>query len=908
MERRPTHQPSRRQGLTPCRRIAHRRGSNRRAAYRDAGITLIEVLVAFIVLMVTVIPLSYLLTSTLASASTARRREAALQLADSWVEILSNTTPPTGLDGTILQGWNTPSVPSGAIAPRSTSVAGTNFTVSADYSYQSVNQTGQSDLCTDEEPPSPNHPGVIQLQIRVTWDNGNQQLFDTTNINYPKPGLQTQGFIAVQVTNAGGLDAHGNTAAQRLEAVNINVSGGGLGATTLSLNPDPNGCAFVQVPPATGYIVAVQQPTSGALSDYSGIPPFVDLNGNTSDSYTETVNVTAETTVAVTYDEGIGTSISYGGASAVAGGVECPGSSSLNCLTLGNGSPNAVAAWVGTSSSWASTTLAGTTTIAQVACTSGDSTCVGVGDEMGSGSTGVILTTSTNFGAVNADQPPSGVTDITSVACPSTNGCYTLGKTSTGPVLLAGAVGQTGGNSDYWTIVAPTSTTFSSLSSLACPTTTTCVVGESASVSGGATTAGVLRLDGDPAGLATSHSWTPTFTPEIVPSTLQSVGQIACPSTSECEATAVGDSTSPSDPTILTASIGTAPDQWVGESTFPTGTGSITGLSCTSSDCVAIGTVASGGPAIWTGNLATSGSPHDWAAVPAGTNGLPTGVSAVTSVGCGIPSGTDTAACVVAATPNSQSAPALLLEGSLTGSWVWNSTTASTSSSVLYYTGVACEAPGSAGSLCTAAGATASGPVVVTASGPSSSSWSVATPSSLPGATVTGIPLETSPATLASWTTRVTQAQAGTSNVSTLSNNLYPLPSGYSIVAGDCSSEASTWSEGSLMALPGGTATVTVPLGLLPLQVVSSLGSPVAGAAVTLTASWPTADNCTADTYTLPTTDPQGFTTTSVPYGTYTYSVNGTTVTGTTVTVGPTSVTVSPGATTYLPKPILVLS
>lgn len=314
------------------------------------------------------------------------------------------------------------------------------------------------------------------------------------------------------------------------------------------------------------------------------------------------------------------------------------------------------------------------------------------------------------------------------------------------------------------------------------------------------------------------------------------------------------------------------------------------------------------GPAIWTGNLATSGSPHDWAAVPAGTNGLPTGVSAVTSVGCGIPSGTDTAACVVAATPNSQSAPALLLEGSLTGSWVWNSTTASTSSSVLYYTGVACEAPGSAGSLCTAAGATASGPVVVTASGPSSSSWSVATPSSLPGATVTGIPLETSPATLASWTTRVTQAQAGTSNVSTLSNNLYPLPSGYSIVAGDCSSEASTWSEGSLMALPGGTATVTVPLGLLPLQVVSSLGSPVAGAAVTLTASWPTADNCTADTYTLPTTDPQGFTTTSVPYGTYTYSVNGTTVTGTTVTVGPTSVTVSPGATTYLPKPILVLS
>ena len=261
---------------------------------------------AFVVLMITVVPLTYVLNSALAGATSARQREAALQLADSWIEILSNSTPPTRADGSVITNTpQTPTAPAGAIAPNST-LAGTNYTVEANYSFQTVNQTGQSDLCTDGAPPSPSHPGVIQLQVTVYWDGRKQSLTDTTNINYPKPGLQTEGFLAVQVNNQGETDVFGNAAALRLTAVSISVSGGSLGSP-LTLNPDANGCAFAQVPVGT-YTVQINQPSSLALAGYSGTPPFVDTNGNTSDSFpNQSVTVTGETTVSVTFDEGINT-------------------------------------------------------------------------------------------------------------------------------------------------------------------------------------------------------------------------------------------------------------------------------------------------------------------------------------------------------------------------------------------------------------------------------------------------------------------------------------------------------------------------------------------------------------------------------------------------------------------------
>ena len=199
------------------------------------------------------------------------------------------------------------------------------------------------------------------------------------------------------------------------------------------------------------------------------------------------------------------------------------------------------------------------TNLFQVGCTSGGSpVCVGVGDNVtGGSSTGVILTTTSNLGTIHSDTVPGGVTSISDVACPTSNGCYALGTTSSGVVLLAGAVGQTTPLQDTWVAVSPPSTSFASLSSIACaPTTNTCLAGESASIGGGPTTPGVLRLDGDPATLATNPAWTPTFNLESTPPNLQSTGVLTCPTATECLATGTGDSTSPSDPTILSAAIG----------------------------------------------------------------------------------------------------------------------------------------------------------------------------------------------------------------------------------------------------------------------------------------------------------------------------------------------------------------
>ena len=98
----------------------------------------------------------------------------------------------------------------------------------------------------------------------------------------------------------------------------------------------------------------------------------------------------------------------------------------------------------------------------------------------------------------------------------------------------------------------------------------------------------------------------------------------------------------------------------------------------------------------------------------------------------------------------------------------------------------------------------------------------------------------------------------------TAPNLLYPQSTGYSIAAGDCASEGTTAPGATLNALPGGTATPTIPLALLPIQLLSSSGSPVSGATITLTStSCPTG----SDSYNLPVTDGDGMTMTSVPYG-----------------------------------------
>ncbi len=882
---------------------------------------------AFVILLITVLPLTYLLTSAVSSAANARQRTAALQLADSWLEVLSNSSLPTTNGAIITNSPQNPATFSGITAattqiPKST-LAGTAFSVTAEFTTQSVNNQGQSDLCSSGQPPSPSHPAVILLQVKVTWNNGNNSVTDTTAVNYPQPGLQTQGFLAVQLSNSGSLDVNGNVATDRLQAVPVNLQETAQGNAfdpwvsnnanhTLTLYPDENGCVFAQVPVGS-YTVTTSQPTSGTpatFTGYSGTPPFVNTGGGTTDTSSTTVAVTAETTVQLdSFDEGITSSVAYGASSAVDGGVTCPGTNSLVCVSTGNGTAGASASWGGTGSNWSSTTFSGISALAPVSCTSGGSpTCVGVGYNAAGG---VIRTTSSDLGTTSTDTPPAGVTDITQVACPSANGCYALGTTALGPVLLAGAVGQTPASNDKWVVVAPPSTTFSNLASVACPTSSTCEVSGTDVVGVAPATPVVLRLDGDPATLATNGAWLPTFSNDTLPAAVKAVGKITCPTSTLCEALATGDGTSATDATVLTATIAAAPPStWVLESTFPSGATSATDISCTSTTCVAIGS-ASGTAAVWTADLTQL--PHDWSVA----SGIPASVSAVSSVACGQPSSGDAADCVMAANATSAASTGELLEGALStnGGWAWNPVSLPSSVNALYFTGVACEPSPSAGrSVCAAVGAAAGGPIIAAAPNGPGGGWSLRTPSSLPGAAVSGIPLQTAPATTTNWQTQVTAAQATPTNATSLPNVLYPQPNGYFVSAGDCLGEAVTPAQTALNAAPGGSASVTIPLNLLPLQVVTPAGVPVSGATVKLTAA---TAGCPADTYTLPVTDAYGYTQTSIPYGTYSYTVTkgGVTTSPAGVTlVAKTSSAVSKFlnatlvSTTYLPQPVVVTS
>ena len=861
--------PSREERLFGVCGLLRAQAVGARSRCDDDGVSLIEVLVAFVVLLIVMLPMGILLTHVSNEAAVTRQRQAALQLADSWIEVLSNSTPPTGSDRAVMT--NVPAAPvvaAGVQTPQPT-LAGTTFAVTANYTEALVNGVGQSDLCADGLPPSPSHPGVIQLQVRVTWDQGRYSAADSTNISYPKPGLQTQGFLAVDVSNDGLTDKFGNSATTRLEAQPVTIQQQGssptLSPNPLTLYPDANGCVFAQVPVGT-YDVMLNPPSANTPSSFvgwPGSPAFVTPAGaQTYDAGMQTVSVTSEAVVQMqAYDEGINASLTYGGASSVDGALACPATTAMTCLVTGNGTSSAQAAWSSGGGTWSSAGISGATNINQVACTPGaPSTCVAVGDTLANA---VALTTSATLRTATADTLPGNVTDLTKVTCPSAHGCYALGASASGPVLLGGAVGEGSASADRWTILSPP-TPLTALNSVACATSTICLV--TGSSAGPAPV--VLRLDGDPAALAGNSAWVPDFTTDALPTGATgttSVGTVSCPTSTTCLALATGDTAGSTDPTILTMAVAsTGADTWAAESTFPTGATDITDITCTTSTCMAVGSLQSGAHvAVWTGDLATS--PHRWSQA----QGIPTTVVAATSVACGVPDGGDTADCILGVTTSDASTPGQLLDGTLLGgSWVWNLKTPQVSSPVLYYLGVSCVNPTSASTAtCMAVGATGKGPVIATTTTGPNGSWTAQITPAGSGSVVTGIPLQTSPSSNTEWTTQFSHALAQKGNATSL-NGLYPDPGGYSLAAGDCSAVASGLALASLDALPGDTASPTVPLDLVDMQVLGTTGAPLAGATVTLSST-----QCSGDDYSLPTSDANGITSSSIPYGSYTYTV-----------------------------------
>ena len=604
----------------------------------DDGVSLIEVLVAFVVLMVALVPLSYLFTTSLISAGQSKYQQEALSIAEKWVETLSNVTPPvnsynevnvgkqlppagpgagsttvsTGSGFTVNSGLTTPTsvavaaTTSLAVAtsavPQSVTIAtsagpdivtytgqtyngsqqivsltgmsgwssvetvvagaaitqptvvtpietkgNTVFTLNSEYEWTSAQGSAngaQPNLCLAGTPQ------LLRLKMTVSWgpttDSNNVQ--DSVVLNYPPAGIQTLGFIALQVSgDSTAQDTQQNPWSERVQAPKVVLTNG---VQTLNIYPDSNGCAFAQVPPGT-WTVSIGNATSGILAGNSsnttyGSPSFVqNAAGSTagnvltmpqSVSQSATVQVGAVSRLSASYDQGSVVGFTNSSASATEDGVACPvaGASTGSIACISSGETGTGSGVNGTAvlsvltqgaSTWTGVPVpSGVTRLQSVAC-AGAIRCLAAG--FGS-SGGVILSSpaaSTNF---TADTLPtvSGqqVTSISQVVCPSPSQCVAIGSTALGGAVLTDTVSSGGDNWAADPITAtPTTATVSGLANLACP------VGSGGCIATALTTS---PSAGTPAVVAggLGLGWTAS-SPNPAGVTVISLSALACPTT-----------------------------------------------------------------------------------------------------------------------------------------------------------------------------------------------------------------------------------------------------------------------------------------------------------------------------------------------------------------------------------------
>jgi Tfp pilus assembly protein PilV len=1030
-------------------------------------VTLIEVLVAFVVLMVALIPLSYLFTTSIVQAGQSKNQQTALSIAERWTEILANVTPPVDANHAVITDTSSapagpaPSSSAGTVASASNNkllnaISSITATSSASFqsaqsanqtiqintgttaspvldtvSYSAVSQVGatvvftcsanpcssstdslstgdavtQSTIVTPTETrggtvyglqasyswataqnsgaaSKPNlcasgTPQLLKLRVTVTWgpQSDVNDVQDSTMIDYPPAGVQTLGFIAVQVTGdttASDTQSPSEPWSTRVTAVNVQISGA---EPTFTIHPDNYGCAFAQVqpgaytvtlnpavngtPPATTYASPSFVANAAGSAGSNHIVSLPTSQGNstalcgTTNGGPVTVAVGAVNRLAVStlcfpgYDQGAGVSLSYPSSSTVEDGVACPGSGQLTCLSTGENASGAVATSL-SGSTWSNAALPASppvTRIANVACAS-TTACVGVGY----GSSGAVIlheTTGANP-TFSADTVPTAANlavsgaSLTQVACPSATVCVATGTTSAGiGVVLTGVIGATtdtwtnetvpsnltslsnltcptaatgcaatattspsnapevvsgprvAGTWTAWTTPASGSTSFTvtAVAQLACTTAvpTTCMADGTGKVNGGASGPVVLSATTSAGGLAATTPW---VADTVAAPALTSVGQIICPTSTKC---LIAGTSSAGALFVYGAATGSGL-----KSEALTAATSITQVVCaTSSLCTAIG-ASSSAPLIFSGNInATVTTADTWSsdAVPAGS-----GITTLTQVVC--PS---SATCLAMATGVNATLPfgALIdtTNNSATGA-TWSIATLPAADSVLYFDDIDCTS-GAAGT-CAAVGATSTGAVILNSTAGPGGSWSDNTPggtapTASAGYVTGGVPIQVNASGLKP-STFATVVTAGASPNVTSGLLLYPFSSGYALSAGDCgSSEMGGVSATSVATQPGGSASATVPLGLLSVNVThAATGLPYSGATLSIKTA---ISGCAIDTYVLQPAGADGLSRTEVPFGTYGLYLNGSATAFGTVVVAGNTATV--GSTVYtLPTPV----
>ncbi|MGH9089856.1 MAG: IPT/TIG domain-containing protein [Acidimicrobiales bacterium] len=633
---------------------------------------LVEIIVAFAVLLLVLVPISYVLNNVISQSGMARSKVQALSIAEKWVEKLSASTVPTTppntpthgvplVGTTVTEGTLTLN---GKLGTRSATV---DYYPTAKYYWvirtsPTTTTTGTPDLCTSGKVPQ-----LLGLTVNVDYYGGNVK--DTTVLDYPPAGLPKYGFLGVQVAGnpssttdptppptRGGVPWGGVEG--RVDTVPITATSVTTPTKVYSTTAGPHGCGFFELLPGK-YTVHV--------GPESLVTPFVATGSTTATAITDptTFTVSLSKTTATPpflYDEGAYVNLAYPDSTVTDGSITCPNKSKFQCLVTGQGTTGSATAAVSVLSgtSWSSSDLKTTLGIEKIlssACST--VACVGVG--FGASGAAAVVDPPSNVTRWTASSPTPTTTGhvklLRQIRCPEPTACLATGTTTAGPVILGATVNTSPSLSLTWSVDnIPPTPALSSITSLTCSGTATpnraCfVVGKSktgttpvvltGAQTGGAQTWAKETLQGDPTKITDlacaggtacyvvgSSGTTPVIlagavTPTTetwysdtltgIPATTSLTG-VTCSGTSVCMA--FGTSKAPA-PVVLAAGVSVLPTATWREENLPTTMKSATVLTCAKTACLVIGSDGTG-DGIYAGSVQTS--PTTWVAdtVPSG--------------------------------------------------------------------------------------------------------------------------------------------------------------------------------------------------------------------------------------------------------------------------------------------------
>ncbi|MHB8431413.1 MAG: LamG-like jellyroll fold domain-containing protein [Acidimicrobiales bacterium] len=285
-----------------------RRRFERHRAPSSAGFGLIEVVIALALLMLIVLPMSYLLGTVLQQTGNARASVAAGLLAEQQLEeahsILSSAMTAPGTTSVCTPTGGTGPVLPCTIPQPGKTVQGFNYHINLYFDWYI---SGSTDVCTSGRVPQ-----VVLAQVTVSWGPTLKSVSESSIVNLPYIATNpNNGFLAVQVDNASG----GGTQGVTVTAATTSPAYSTVGVT------DSAGCAFLTIPSASspGYTVSLSPPASAAGATY------VDQVNNPAPlKSNEAVAPQGITSVSFNYDRAASINLQYPSVTGVADGITCP--------------------------------------------------------------------------------------------------------------------------------------------------------------------------------------------------------------------------------------------------------------------------------------------------------------------------------------------------------------------------------------------------------------------------------------------------------------------------------------------------------------------------------------------------------------------------------------------------------